>query len=106
MLAIRFVVCYQVEPDKLILLDTRNFYETRIGRFCRPDGTPALDPGTRNFGDFVRFANLHAAEWADKQVAFLFLFLSMSPPPPHQLHSFLVCSFYVLLFVFSSGPRC
>jgi hypothetical protein len=90
----RLFVCYQGEPEKLVLLDTRNFYETRIGRFCWPDGTPALDPGTRNFGDFVRFADSHAAEWADKQVPLLSLFFAMSPTPTLVLFQHLLFFFF------------
>ena len=45
-------------PDKVAVIDVRNSYETRIGRF---EG--ALDPGTRQFSDFAR--------WADARVDML-----------------------------------
>jgi len=47
------------DPDTVVI-DTRNEYETRIGRF-----TGALAPDTRNFRDFPEWAQLWA-ESADK----------------------------------------
>lgn len=55
----------QHPAENLVLLDVRNFYETRIGRFefeKRPDGdnndgtvtTAAIDPFTRSFSDLFR----------------------------------------------------
>lgn len=47
------------EDSSLVLIDTRNFYETRIGRF-EPGGASGLlpmDPMTRSFSDFFSFVD-------------------------------------------------
>ena len=51
------MLCRGDEDDSLVLVDTRNFYETRIGRFERPTGGVPIDPMTRSFSDFFSFVD-------------------------------------------------
>jgi len=44
--------------DDLVLLDNRNHFEVRLGRF-----RGAVDPGVHNFRDFVAWVQAHANEW-------------------------------------------
>jgi UPF0176 protein len=52
--------------DDVVLLDNRNHFEVRLGRF-----RGALDPQVHNFRDFVDWVQAHAPEWraANKPVA-------------------------------------
>lgn len=52
--------------DDVVLLDNRNSFEYRLGRFKR-----AVDPGVAHFRDFPRYVQAHAAEWkaAGQEVA-------------------------------------
>ncbi len=44
--------------DDVVLLDNRNHFEVRLGRF-----RGAVDPGVHNFRDFVAWVQSHADEW-------------------------------------------
>ena len=44
--------------DDVVLLDNRNHFEVRLGRF-----RGAVDPGVHNFRDFVAWVQSHAGEW-------------------------------------------
>ena len=44
--------------DDVVLLDNRNHFEVRLGRF-----RGAVDPGVHNFRDFVAWVQAHADEW-------------------------------------------
>ena len=44
--------------DDVVLLDNRNHFEVRLGRF-----RGAVDPGVHNFRDFVAWVRAHAGEW-------------------------------------------
>ena len=44
--------------DDVVLLDNRNHFEVRLGRF-----RGAVDPGVHNFRDFVAWVQAHAGEW-------------------------------------------
>lgn len=44
------VKCQDIPDKKLILLDARNLYETRIGKFDTP-GVKTLDPEIRQYSD-------------------------------------------------------
>jgi UPF0176 protein len=46
--------------DDVVLLDNRNHFEVRLGRF-----TGALDPQVYNFRDFVAYVQAHAGAWRD-----------------------------------------
>jgi len=52
--------------DDVVLLDNRNHFEVRLGRF-----RGALDPQVHNFRDFVDWVQAHAPEWrtANRPVA-------------------------------------
>ena len=52
--------------DDVVLLDNRNHFEVRLGRF-----RGAIDPGVHNFRDFVEWVQAHAPAWraADRPVA-------------------------------------
>jgi UPF0176 protein len=51
------------DPDTLVV-DTRNHYEVGLGTFAR-----AVDPGTRTFRDFPKWAESHRDEMAGRKVA-------------------------------------
>jgi UPF0176 protein len=55
-----------IARDDVVLLDNRNSFEYRLGRFRN-----AIDPGVTNFRDFPRYVEAHADEWkaAGKTVA-------------------------------------
>jgi UPF0176 protein len=44
--------------DDIVLLDNRNHFEVRLGRF-----RGALDPGVHNFRDFAAWVQAHAPAW-------------------------------------------
>ena len=44
--------------DDVVLLDNRNHFEWRLGRF-----RGAIDPGVQNFRDFVAYVETHAPAW-------------------------------------------
>jgi UPF0176 protein len=46
--------------DDVVLLDNRNHFEVRLGRF-----RGAVDPGVHNFRDFVAYVQAHASAWRD-----------------------------------------
>jgi UPF0176 protein len=47
-----------IKRDDVVLLDNRNSFEWRLGRF---EG--AIDPGVINFRDFPEYVKAHADEW-------------------------------------------
>lgn len=50
-------------PEDLVILDTRNSYETRIGKFRN-----AIDPHIENFRDFPQYIKENLDQFKDKQV--------------------------------------
>jgi UPF0176 protein len=46
--------------DDVVLLDNRNHFEVRLGRF-----RGAVDPGVHNFRDFVAYVQAHAQAWRE-----------------------------------------
>lgn len=48
--------------DDVVLLDNRNHFEWRLGRF-----RGAIDPGVQNFRDFVAYVEAHAPQWRAAQ---------------------------------------
>jgi hypothetical protein len=55
------------EP-KHVLLDVRNIYETRIGRFVPPEGVAFLDPKLRQYSDLPRWIDSNAEKLQDKNI--------------------------------------
>ncbi|CAG9464801.1 unnamed protein product [Pedinophyceae sp. YPF-701] len=54
----------------LVLVDARNLYETRVGRFEAPDSVvPTIDPRTRCFSDLPAWLDAHAEQLRGKTVA-------------------------------------
>jgi UPF0176 protein len=55
-----------IQRDDVVLLDNRNSFEYRLGRFHN-----AIDPGVTNFRDFPNYVKAHVDEWkaAGKSVA-------------------------------------
>lgn len=51
------------DPD-VILIDTRNAYETAIGTFKN-----AIDPHTENFREFPRYVDEHLSQYKNKKIA-------------------------------------
>jgi predicted sulfurtransferase len=52
-----------------ILLDVRNVYESRIGRFeSGSRAVPTIDPLTRKFSDFTAFVDAHKEELKDRTI--------------------------------------
>lgn len=51
------------KPDNLVILDTRNTYESKIGKF-----TDALTPDLKNFRDFPQYIDDNIEQFKDKQV--------------------------------------
>ena len=47
-----------IAEDDVVLLDNRNSFEYRLGRF-----NGAIDPQVANFRDFPNYVKAHAAEW-------------------------------------------
>jgi UPF0176 protein len=47
-----------IDQDDVVLLDNRNSFEYRLGRFRN-----AIDPGVANFRDFPEYVKAHVAEW-------------------------------------------
>ena len=47
-----------IAEDDVVLLDNRNSFEFRLGRFKN-----AIDPNVTNFRDFPNYVKAHAAEW-------------------------------------------
>jgi UPF0176 protein len=47
-----------IAQDDVILLDNRNSFEFRLGRFNN-----AIDPGVRNFRDFPEYVKAHVEQW-------------------------------------------
>lgn len=47
-----------IDDDDVVLLDNRNSFEFRLGRFKN-----AVDPQVANFRDFPQYVQAHAAEW-------------------------------------------
>ncbi len=50
--------------DDVVLLDNRNHFEWRLGRF-----RGAIDPGVHNFRDFVAYVGAQAPQWRAEQKA-------------------------------------
>jgi UPF0176 protein len=50
-----------IKRDDVVLLDNRNSFEYRLGRF---EG--AVDPGVINFRDFPEYVKAHAQEWKEQ----------------------------------------
>ncbi|CAI5516955.1 unnamed protein product, partial [Closterium sp. Naga37s-1] len=55
-------------PRGMVVLDTRNVYETRIGRFVPPKGVTFIDPCIRQFSDLPAWVDRHEDELKDKTV--------------------------------------
>jgi UPF0176 protein len=51
-----------LQRDDVVLLDNRNHFEFRLGRF-----KGAEDPGVRHFRDFVAYVEAHAPAWREAQ---------------------------------------
>ena len=51
-----------LQQDDVVLLDNRNHFEFRLGRF-----KGAEDPGVRHFRDFVAYVEAHAPAWREAQ---------------------------------------
>lgn len=47
---------------KVVLLDARNTYETRIGKFLPPKGIQTLEPNIRQYSDLPAWIDTHADE--------------------------------------------
>jgi UPF0176 protein len=47
-----------IDQDDVVLLDNRNSFEYRLGRFRN-----AIDPGVANFRDFPEYVKEHIGEW-------------------------------------------
>jgi UPF0176 protein len=47
-----------IKQDDVVLLDNRNSFEYRLGRFAG-----AVDPGVVNFRDFPEYVKAHAEQW-------------------------------------------
>ena len=47
-----------IAQDDVVLLDNRNSFEFRLGRFKN-----AIDPGVRNFRDFPEYVKAHIDQW-------------------------------------------
>jgi len=54
--------------EETVLLDTRNMYETRIGRFEGPGEAPTVDPQCRHFSDLPQWYEKNAARLKEKRV--------------------------------------
>lgn len=52
---------------EMVLIDTRNYYETRIGRFQTSNITP-IDPCTRSFSDFTSFVDKSEDQLKGKKI--------------------------------------
>ncbi|GAB2287267.1 hypothetical protein Dimus_021649 [Dionaea muscipula] len=52
---------YPIKSGKLVLLDARNLYETRIGKFETPN-VQTLDPGIRQYSDLPTWIDDHIEE--------------------------------------------
>ena len=55
------------EP-KLVLLDVRNIYETRIGRFIPPKGIAFFDPKLRQYSDLPHWIDSNSEKLQDKNI--------------------------------------
>ncbi|MCX5921845.1 MAG: rhodanese-related sulfurtransferase [Candidatus Dependentiae bacterium] len=53
----------QDKPENLVILDTRNNYESRIGTF-----TDAIIPDIKNFRDLPEYLDINAEQFKDKKV--------------------------------------
>ena len=51
-----------LDRDDVVLLDNRNHFEWRLGRF-----RGAIDPGVHNFRDFVAYVEAQAPQWRNEQ---------------------------------------
>lgn len=56
-----------IDFKKLVLLDARNLYETRIGRFESLE-VETLDPSTRQYSDLPAWIDSNAEKLRDKCV--------------------------------------
>ena len=54
--------------EETVLIDTRNMYETRIGRFELDSASVTLDPECRHFSDLPSWYDRHAEELKEKKV--------------------------------------
>jgi UPF0176 protein len=50
-----------IKRDDVVLLDNRNSFEWRLGRFAG-----AVDPGVVNFRDFPEYVKAHAEQWKNE----------------------------------------
>lgn len=53
-----------LKDDELILIDNRNDFEVRLGKFKN-----AINPDVDNFRDFPAWMEAHLPEWEDKKIA-------------------------------------
>lgn len=51
-----------------VLLDVRNVYETRIGRFVPPQGVEFLEPKVRQYSDLPGWIDSHADQLWNKSI--------------------------------------
>jgi predicted sulfurtransferase len=60
----------QEDNDNLVLLDVRNYYETRVGyfKYGSAEEKKAVDPLTRSFSDFKHFVDKEVSQYKDKKV--------------------------------------
>eukprot|EP00250_Pteridium_aquilinum_P005490 c15574_g1_i1 orf=75-2147(+) len=56
------------ENTELVLLDARNIYETRIGRFVPPEGVDFLDPQIRQYSDLPRWIDSNSEKLRNKNI--------------------------------------
>lgn len=56
-----------VQQKQLVLLDARNIYETRIGKFQTPN-VETLDPETRQYSDLPAWIDDHSEQLRGKHV--------------------------------------
>ncbi|KAL3681523.1 hypothetical protein R1sor_024479 [Riccia sorocarpa] len=53
---------------KIVVVDARNVYETRIGKFTAPKGVEVLDPLVRQYSDLPRWIDENEDQLRNKQV--------------------------------------
>lgn len=53
---------------KIVVVDARNIYETRIGKFRPPQGVQVMDPRVRQYSDLPRWIDDHEDHLRNSQV--------------------------------------
>ncbi|XP_024545346.1 rhodanese-like domain-containing protein 6 isoform X2 [Selaginella moellendorffii] len=87
-----------LKQSNAVVLDARNIYETRIGKFCPPPGIAFLDPKIRQYSDLPAWIDEHAEQLRNKSVL-MYFFLS------RFFHSCVIC-FCVCCRYCTGGVRC